>query len=801
MIVGIAVFGMLDGSRWRTLLTPTVAYRPAILFALTLVFGWRGFVWSQLLFLISFTAFFGWRGAVFVMPQYLISQALGLFVAQRLARNQAWLLRERSTLAFLAGAVLAPALPALLMSVVARSVGINAPPGVPVVVDSWLRGAAGILALAPALLVYCSAPLRRWVALPSGGIWQEPITAGNVLELGFEVAAWTATLWLSVYFKARYDLNITYLTFLAPLTFTLFRGMALATLALASNAIVATTLWYWLNWANVLSGLDLRLLIGAYSVTILVLAAVVDERQRGRVQVAKLLSAEAALRESEERFRRVFDEGPLGLALVGKDFRYSKANRALCEMVGYDEAELVRMSFVDITHPDDVRVDTDLAERVFRGEIPFYRIQKRYVKKTGEIIWINLTASMIHGPDGKPLHGMAMVEDITEIRRTQEEALVRQKLESVGTLASGIAHDFNNLLGAIQAQAELASAELDAGSSCKEELNTIGEVATRGSEIVRQLMIYAGKETGVVELVDLSKTVDEMLSLIRVSVTKHAAVESNLARNLPPIRGSAAQLGQIVLNLVTNASDAIGDRDGVIRVSTRRVTPTEASIAIPLGMPGRDCVQLEVTDTGHGMSLQTQAKVFDPFFTTKSAGRGLGLAVVQGIVRSLDGAISITSQPGKGTTIRILLPCVEETDEQGGTAASGFGESLVPAKHGTVLVVEDESNLRQPVVKMLRKTGFEVFEAGDGSAAIELLGAHGSEIDVILLDVTIPGASSREVVAAAVNVRPDIPVVLTSAYGREMVEELMTVPQVRGFIRKPFEFAELIKTLRSCSSV
>jgi PAS domain S-box-containing protein len=164
-------------------------------------------------------------------------------------------------------------------------------------------------------------------------------------------------------------------------------------------------------------------------------------------------------------------------------------------MVGYDQARLVQMTFVDITHPDDVGADVELAEKLFRGEIPFYRIQKRYMKRTGEIIWINLTASIINGPDGEPLHGLAMVEDITEIKRTQEEALFRQKLESVGTLAGGIAHDFNNLLGAVQAQAELALVEVDVGSSCKEELTAIRDVAIRGSEIVRQLMIYAGKET------------------------------------------------------------------------------------------------------------------------------------------------------------------------------------------------------------------------------------------------------------------------------------------------------------------
>jgi PAS domain S-box-containing protein len=190
----------------------------------------------------------------------------------------------------------------------------------------------------------------------------------------------------------------------------------------------------------------------------------------------------------------VFEEGPLGVALVGKGYRFVKVNHALCLMVGYDEAALVQMSFVDLTYPEDVRADVELAERLFKGEIPCYHIQKRYVKKNGESIWINLTASMLHGPDGEPLHGLAMVEDITQIKRTQEAALFRQKLESVGTLVGGIAHDFNNLLGAVQSQAELALEELATGSSCHEELKTIRDVAMRGSEIICQLMIYAGKE-------------------------------------------------------------------------------------------------------------------------------------------------------------------------------------------------------------------------------------------------------------------------------------------------------------------
>jgi signal transduction histidine kinase/ActR/RegA family two-component response regulator len=460
----------------------------------------------------------------------------------------------------------------------------------------------------------------------------------------------------------------------------------------------------------------------------------------------------------------------------------------------------VQKTFAEITHPDDVRADVELAVRLFKREIPFYRIQKRYVKKTAEIIWINLTASVIHGPDGEPLHGLAMVEDITEIKRTQEEALFRQKLESVGTLAGGIAHDFNNLLGAVQAQAELALAQLDAGSPCKEEMKAICEVAMRGSEIVRQLMIYAGKESTVVELVDLSTIVEEMLSLLKVSVTKHAVIQANLDQHLPAVRASAAELRQIVMNLITNASDAIGDKHGVIRVITTRVTLKRESAGNSFRtLPDGEYLQLEVSDTGRGMSPQTQAKAFDPFFTTRSAGRGLGLAVVQGIVRSLGGGIHLASEPDKGTTFQVLLPCAKTTAAASGHLISG-GQMVIPSQRRTVLVVEDEDHLRHAIVKMLRKAGLEVFEAAEGSSAIKLLRGDGGKIDVVLLDMTMPGASCHEIVAEAVNAKPDIKVIFTSAYSQEMIASSISAPQIHSFIRKPFQFGDLLKTLRNSLS-
>ena len=222
--------------------------------------------------------------------------------------------------------------------------------------------------------------------------------------------------------------------------------------------------------------------------------------------------------------------------------------------------------------------------------------------------------------------------------------------------------------------------------------------------------------------------------------------------------------------------------------------------AISKGLAEGDYLQLEVSDTGHGMPPETQARVFDPFFTTKSAGNGLGLAVVQGIVRNLRGAIHLASEPGKGTTIQVWLPSADA----GAGATAGpvprAEEAARPPQEVTVLVVEDEDSLRQPVAKMLRKKGFEVLEAADGAAAIDLLHANEGKIDLILLDMTIPGASSQEVVAEAAQARPDSKVILTSAYSEEIAMATMNAPPVRSFIRKPFQFGDLVQTLRNVLS-
>jgi CheY-like chemotaxis protein len=369
-------------------------------------------------------------------------------------------------------------------------------------------------------------------------------------------------------------------------------------------------------------------------------------------------------------------------------------------------------------------------------------------------------------------------------------------------LAGGIAHDFNNILGGILAQAELAETELAGDSAVREGIQRIEAAAIRGAEIVRELLIYAGKEQhDVAEAVDVSPLVQEIVELLKVSISKHAVLTTHLRDNLPPVWGSAPQIRQVVMNLVINASEAIGDKEGVITVTTTEVSggrDLAPNNAIAL-TPG-DYVQLEVSDTGSGITTEAKEKIFDPFFTTKFAGRGLGLAVVQGIVRAHRGGINIVSAPGEGTVFQVFLPCApKEASVPTRVITSGELEQS-NVRMATILIVEDEELLRSSFSKALLKRGFSVMEAKDGSVAFDLVHAHANDIDAVLLDLTLPGISGREVFEEILRTRSDLKVIVTSAYDLGSVAASFAELPVDHFIRKPFHLAELVRMLESTLS-
>jgi PAS domain S-box-containing protein len=516
------------------------------------------------------------------------------------------------------------------------------------------------------------------------------------------------------------------------------------------------------------------------------LAADVIERSR----------ADDKLREALEQLQFVTENMDAGVARCSDDLRFLWVNHRYASWLGLVPEEVAGRPILDVIGQagyDEIRPHI---EKVLSGRREEFEAQISYRGTDKLVHKVYMPTS---GGEQKVDGWISVITDVTDVRRAQAESFAKEKLESIGMLASGIAHDFNNLLGGMLGQAELALWQLAAGANPEEELNAIRDVALRGSEIVRELMIYVGKETDVVGLVDVSRIVQEMLLLFKVSVSKHAVLETDLGKNLPAIWADDAQIRQIMLNLVTNASDAIGDRDGVIRVTTERMNVDQAA-AITKGVAQGEYLSLEVSDNGRGMSRETQARMFEPFFTTKPTGRGIGLAVVQGIVRRLGGAIFVTSEPNRGAAFQILLPSSGTVTEATNEPTACAVERENPLQEGMVLIVDDEDSLRQAVGKMLRRTGFDVLEAADGAAAADLLRANGSKIDTILLDATLPGPSTDEVIAKAAEARPGIRVILTSAFSEEIIRIRVSAPQIRGFIRKPFRFGDLLKTLRSALS-
>jgi CheY-like chemotaxis protein/two-component sensor histidine kinase len=314
-------------------------------------------------------------------------------------------------------------------------------------------------------------------------------------------------------------------------------------------------------------------------------------------------------------------------------------------------------------------------------------------------------------------------------------------------------------------------------------------------------MIYAGQDqASVFEPVDLSRLTTEMLELMKVSISKHAVLKINLDKDLPAVWGNAPQIRQVLMNLVINASEAIGEKEGMIRVTTSRLTGGQGSaLNNAANVTAGDYVRLEVSDDGCGLTEEAKVKIFDPFYTTKFTGRGLGLAVVQGIVRAHGGAVEVESAPGQGATFQVSLPCTSKKASDARNAVAAAGEERSPSltRTGTtVLVVEDEAVLRVAVSKALRMRGFSVMEAKDGSVAMDLMRTRGDDIDVILLDVTLPGASSREVFEEAKHLRANPKIIFTSAYDKRTVDAFFPGLRITQFIRKPFQLDDLAVTLQ-----
>jgi PAS domain S-box-containing protein len=483
--------------------------------------------------------------------------------------------------------------------------------------------------------------------------------------------------------------------------------------------------------------------------------------------VLRARRAAESSREMAREWQATFDAISDGVAVVDGDDRIRRANASLAGIVGAPVSELIGRRAAEVW--DKFGVDRQTFVRALesrrRESCEFDAGPRR----------LNLTVDPIFDEFGSVNGTVNILSDITEKRRLEEQFQESQKFETIGTLAAGVAHDFNNLLTSIMGNASLVSADLPADSPQREKLSDVLKSSQRAADLTKQLLAYSGKGRHFMQKVEISTQVRRIQGLIEAAVPKKVRLELDLAESLPRIDADVNQLQQLILNLVSNSSEAIGEDRGTIRILT--------------GGETTDTVYVEVQDTGCGMDSETRGKIFDPFFTTKFTGRGLGLAAVAGIVRGHKGEIRVTSAPKEGSTFRVTFPSAELV------VAPVEQQVARPAGADTILVVDDEDMVRRVAQASLEIRGFQVVMASNGMEAIREVRKN-DRIGVVLLDLTMPVMGGEEAIDKLLNERPGIKVIVSTGYDQREAIARFSAKPVAGFLQKPYTSRQLAEKVK-----
>jgi PAS domain S-box-containing protein len=518
--------------------------------------------------------------------------------------------------------------------------------------------------------------------------------------------------------------------------------------------------------------------------------------------IKRQLESERALRESETKLKVIFNTSEAGIIVVSTLGIITYANRRMGEMFGMTLPELIGSSYSDHLHESEKEAGVQRMAQIIKGEIKSVVLDRHYIRKDGTEFWGHLTGTRLDNADGSMRDQIIVISDITERRVAEEKKLLlerqfqeAQKLESLGVLAGGIAHDFNNILAVIMCYSSLAKQKPEKAGEFMPEIEKAVE---RAAELCRQMLAYAGKTQFVESSVNVTSLVDEMLRMLKATLPQNVTIKPSISDDIPPIKADAGQLRQIVMSLVINSSEAIGEEQGEIHVSlVKSEVMADQSEKDHTGriIPAGSYILLEVYDNGCGMDDETKKRVFEPFYSTKFPGRGLGMSAVLGITTSHGGRLQLYSQPGgKGTRIKVYLPC-----QAADTAAElpHHIPSLVPWQgSGTILLVEDEPQIMDAARGLLETLGFSVIGASNGIEAIEQYRKKAEKIRLVVTDIGMPMMSGYELFRELKKINPELPIVISSGFADTVVTSRIANEGIAGLISKPYSFNQLRDVLR-----
>ena len=514
------------------------------------------------------------------------------------------------------------------------------------------------------------------------------------------------------------------------------------------------------------------------------------------MDVSERQEAERRLSESERRYRTLVELAHEGVWQIDQDAVTVYVNPAMAAMLGYEDREMIGRKLFDFMDEQGVEVAKRNLVRRAKGIAEGHDFE--LLTKDGRRIHTAMATRPLHDEDGRYLGAIAGVIDMTEWRQLEQKMLHTQKLESLEVMAGGIAHDFNNLLQTILGNADLALMGGPHPGDLQTALEAVEKAAHQAAGLCRQMLAYAGRGVYALEPLRLDELVLDLESLLKATISRKVDLRFELSPDLAPVMADPTQLRQVVVNLVTNAAEALHEGAGTVTVA---VQPRRLEAGPPFPFLGADApapgdyAVLAVTDTGCGIAPEVIDSIFDPFFSTKFTGRGLGLAVVRGVARGHGGAMTVSSTQGQGSCFEVWLPVAPVAARPAPIAAGKPAATLPPAAGRAVLVADDDAELRELVLRMFERLGWQAVGVADGAEAVAAVAAAPERFSLVLLDWSMPVMDGREALEAIRLCAPAMPVFMSSGHAADALAAEVEHLRPTGFLAKPYRLAELRRVL------